>query len=288
MSVQPEILAANGLRDFLLAKLPAKVAEVNAARFAAIRARTPGPYTVPASPNLTLGISVTGNDANFTTVTLTTGPRTTAQLVSQINTAMGATVASADADDHLVLTSPTAPTGSTRSKLWLRGNGTTDCNTAFGWDAGGEKELLTALLAPTRKGCRLGLPPHPDFGPGGTIVCIIGQGKVLLQQPIRKDQHLVELELDVLRIEPEENTSTEGAQQSVRCVRELLLSTEGRQLGRARNGDVMLATIERSAMKFTPMQFVSTSTPPKQILNPWFRGAALQVRVRVNERPSQT
>lgn len=284
MSVQPESLAANSLRDFLLAQLPAKVTAVNATRFATVRARTPGPYTIGASA--TLGLSVTPNVATFTGFNVPVGVRSTAQMVTTINTAMGATVAAADADDHLVLASPTAPTGGTRSKLEVRGGTATDCNSVFGWDLGGEKELLTALVAPTRKGCRLGLPPQPDFGPAGVLAVIIGKCRVVPVAPgVRRDQHNVSVEMDVLRIEPEEQTSTEAVLAGIRCVREVLLTTNGRQLGRARNGDILRVDVVSTDVRLTPMKFQSATV---KISNPWFRGAALSLLVRVFERPDQS
>lgn len=288
MSSQVEQLAVSALRDWLLWKLPAKVTAINAARFATLRATTPGPYTIPASA--TLGLSHTANSATFTSVALTAGSRTTAQLVTEINAAIGGATASADSADRLLLTSPAAPTASTPSKYFVRGGTATDCNSVFGWDAGGEKELLTALVAPGRKGVCNGLPLQPDFGPAGVVAIILGNRSGKPVAPAsgspRRDEHLVVVDLDVLRIEPQQQTSAtrEHIESALRCVREVLLTDEGRMLGRATNGDVLRVDILSAVISATPHVFKSK----QPISNPRFEGAAVQLAIRVYERPSAT
>ncbi len=280
-----EQLAARALRDWLLWQLPAKVTAVNAARFASVRAATPGPYTIPSGA--TLGLSWTYNDAGFEAFAVTAGSRTTAQMVTQINAETGTSVASADADDRLLVTSALAPTAAAPSKLWVRGGTSTDCNSVFGWDPGGEKELLTALVAPGLKGVCNGLPQQPDFGPAGVVAVVIGtrSSKPVSGGP-RRDEFTVTLDLDVLRIDPQQQASRtrEHIESAVRCVREVLLTTAGRQLGRARNGDIMLVDVLSTVVSATPHKFKSK----EPISNPLFEGAAMQLSVRVNERPASS
>lgn len=282
MTVLAEKLAAQAFRDWLLWKLPAKVVEVNAERFASIRAATPGPYTIPA--NATLGFSHTFNNAALTGFAVTAGSRTTAQMVTQINAAMGGTPASADADDRLLYTSPLAPTGTTPSKVWVRGGTSTDCNSVFGWDAGGEKEVLTALVAPGLKGVCNGLPQLPDFGPAGVVAVIIGNrsSKPTPGGP-RRHQFAVAMDVDIIRIETQQqvNKTKEHIESAVRCVREVLLTTAGRQLGRARSGDIMLVEIGDVHVSGTTHKFLSKPPPA----NPNFEGAAMKLQIRVNETP---
>lgn len=280
-----EQLAADALTAWLLWQLPAKVAAVNAARFASVRASTPGPYTIPA--NGTLGLSRSFNAQTFTSISLTAGIRTTAELVTLINAGMGATVASADDDDRLLLTSPLAPTASAPSKMWVRGGTSSDCNALFGWDTGGEKELLTALVAPTRKGVCNGLPQLPDFGPPGVVAVVIGNRS---SRPgaggPRADKNVVTLDIDILRIEPQQQVhkTREHIESAVRCVREVLLTTDGRQLGRARYGDISLVELGPVTIQATPHRFKSK----EPILNPLFEGAAMQLSIKLFERPAAT
>lgn len=280
---QVEALVTNALRDWLLWQLPAKVASINGIRFATLRATTPGPYTIPASA--TLGLSHTFNNATFTAFSVPSGSRTTAQMVTTINTAMGGTPASADADDRLLYTSPTAPVAATPSKVWLRGGTATDCNSIFGWDPGGEKELVTALVTPQRKGVRKGLPQVPDFGPAGTVAVIIGNcsSKPSPGGP-RRDQHYVTVDMDIIRVDTQQQDSAEPIEAAVRCVREVLLTDAGRQLGRARNGDIALTEIPEALVSPTGREFKSKQTMP----TPYFRGAVMRLGVRVFERPAAT
>lgn len=286
MSVLVEQLAVRMFREFMLWHLPAKVAAVNATRFASLKASTPGPYTITAGQ--TLGIAPTYASTTFTNIALTTGSRTTAQLVSQINAAMSATIASADEQDRLVLTSTHAP-DATPSKLWLRPNVATDANATFGWDPGGEKAQTTQLVAPGLKGVRNGLPLVPDFGPSGVVAVIVGnRSSVPLAR--RAMKHQVTLDVDVVRAEGTQNNDTrEGIESAVRCVRELILTDAGGQLGDAPvNGEtrIQLAEFGPVTVSGAPHQF--RNKEQKALSNPYFEGAAMQLKVLVFERPATT
>lgn len=290
MSVLAEQIACDKLRDWLLLKLPAKVTAVNLTRSAFILAPLAGPYTFAAGA--TLGICQTENSEVFVQTTLSTGAMSTADVVTAINTAMGATVASADYADRLLLTSTTAPSGSTASALSIRGGvNATDANTVFGWDAGGEKEVSTPLVAPTSRGVTNGLPLQPDFGPSGVnggspIVCIIGDRASRPVIPaVRRDEYIVTVDLSVLRVEPQQQVhrNREHIHAAVRCVREILLQDAGRTLGRAQFGDIMLVSETQCKIAALPFKFFENKNSP--VVSPLFDGASMMLEIRVFERP---
>ena len=289
MSVTAELIARSALRDYLLLRLPAKVTEVNATRAATLRAPWAGPYTIPAAS--TMGLSVTGSDASFTAFTVTAGSRTTAQMVTEINTAMAGSPASADADDRLLITSPTAPSTTVPSAVKLRGTTSTDCNAVFGWDKGGEKEVTTALIAPSSRGVADGWPQVLDFGPGAAIgapiCCVIGDSSTAPVRPDpRRDEHVVTLDLTVLRLEGLglSHRNREPILSSLRCVREVLLGeTAGRMLGRAGLGDVQMVSEVAAKVAAKPYSFGSPKSP-----GPLFDVAVLVLAIRVFGRPGAT
>ncbi len=169
--------------------------------------------------------------------------------------------------------------------LWVRGGTSTDCNSVFGWDPGGEKEALTALVAPGLKGVCNGLPQLPDFGPAGVIAVVIGtrSSRPLPGGP-RRDEFLVTVDLDILRIDPQQQASRtrEHIESSVRCVREVILTDAGRQLGRVPG--IVLCDFLGCVISATPHVFKSK----EPIANPRYEGAALQLSIRVFERPGAT
>ncbi len=262
---------------------------MNADRCAVLRAATAGPYTIPAGA--TLGLSVTGSDASFTGFNVTSGSRTTAQMVTAINTAMGGTPASADSADRLTITSPTAPSTTVPSAVKLRGGiNATDCNTAFGWDKGGEKVANTAIIAPASRGVLDGWPQVPDFGPtsaiGTPIVIVIGDrdSKPVTPDP-RRDEYVVTLDLTVMRAEGLGlvHRNREPISAALRCVREVLLQDAGRQLGRASVGDIMFVGEKSARIAAKPFSFGNSNSP-----NPLFDVAVMLLEVRVFERPGAT
>lgn len=291
MPVLAEQIAAQALRDWLLWKLPAKVTAVNAARAAALRAPFAGPYVIPASPNNKLAIGVTANDETVVQATLTAGSRTAAQLATDINATGGlAGVASADDDGRLLLTSPSAPTTTAPSIIRVRGSGANDVNTVLGWDKGGEKVMVSALIAPAARGILDGWPSVPDFGPGSTVgspisVVIDDSDLVPVKPDVRRDENTVTFSLTILRAEglSQVHRNREPIRSAVRCVREVLYQDAGRTLGRARSGDIMLVTERRCRIAAKPFSFGNPKSP-----NPLFDVAVMVVDVRVFERPAAT
>lgn len=256
--IEPEALAARALRDWLLWKLPASCATINAARAAYLRAPGPGPYTIPASAVLKLGLTAT-----TTNVSLTAGSHTTAQLVTEINTAMGATIASADTDDKLLLTSTTAPSfhattlAPTNSGLII-GADTTGANVALGFERGGQRAVTTPVLPPGPDGVCDGFPVAGLFNPSA-----LGKGRVLVtigqrtSQPTQDNPRRFEwdtlLDCAVFRDEPQQvqHQTREGIQAALAAVRNTFLTDAGMQLGRP--NEVMYA--RAGEVKVSPVSF---------------------------------
>lgn len=264
--ISPEATAAQLLREWLLQELPASIATVNAARAAVLRTPGPGPFTIPASG--ALKVSATDKAGLTTTIALTSGSRTTAQLVTQINATVTG-LASADADDHLLLTSPTAPswtasTGAIVNSVVAAGADTTDVNTALGWDVGGESVIRTALVPPGPRGVCDGLPLGTYFDPSqigkGRVLVTIGgrEGKPKGDNP-RNREWDVALELGIFRAEPLEvtNQTREPIQAALRAVRAVLHTDAGMSLGPAGLragvglGRILSANISGQSLTFT-------------------------------------
>lgn len=283
MSVLVEDIAASALRRFLLRWLPSKVAEVNATRAAVLESTGVEPFVVTSGMKLQVCAESPAAPAE---VTLTTGSRTAAQVAADINgVVLGA--ASADADGRLLI-SGSAPLSSTSyagvaSDLDGSGN-STGANALFGWDAGGEGVTRAPLVAPGYRGVADGWPLLNDLGRGFWV--IIGDRESVPVQPsLRKDEHLVALELGIFCPVTNEQVhrDREAIQACVRCVRELVLTDAGRQFGRAAHNDVMLAEEKSARIPGRPWKFRGNDAP-----NALFDVAALQLNVRVFERPASS
>lgn len=284
MSVLVEQLCARVLREYLLANLPAKVASVNADRAPVLKAALAGPYNV--SGTKVLKISKLGVDTGYvTTAALTVGAaRTATQISAEIEATVGlAGVASADAEGRLLLTG-SAPTGTVNTVIAV-GKVTNGANALFGWDGGGEKLVHAPLVAPGFKGIADGLPVFPDMGPGFWL--IIGKrSSIPVRQAgsvVRTDQYQVGLELGLMfrEMNVQSHRSREGIQSCVRCVRELLLTNAGRQLGRAGTGDIILVEEKSCTVEGTPFAFKGKDGPPGL-----FDRALMLLSIRVHERPA--
>jgi len=286
--IAPEQVAAEGLRDFLLLKLPAKCVEVNLSRAAVLRAPWAGPFTIGAGK--TLGIGVTATDKTFRTVTLTAGAaRTAADVAADINATSGlAGTAVVDGAGRWFVTSPTPPSASTTSKVELRGGLGTDANTVFGFDSVGAKEVRSAILPPFGTNVFDGWPITPVFtgkAPSGSMLAIvIGERKSKpMQGGPRRDEHYVAMDLTLLRTENGGGPSRtrEAIQSCVRCVREILLSD--RTLGAEfapKTGVTITFTEDTGAfISAKPISFTKD-------FNPLYDTAVLQLAVRVFARSS--
>ncbi len=145
MALAAYTTARTALRSYLLAALPGKMAALNALRAASITSRIQN-FTIPASAVLKLSTQ----GAATSSVPLTAGTRTAAQIVTDI-TAVLAGIAATDSQGRVVITSATAPSGSpltgTRSQVTL-GADTTGANAALGWSVGGNTIIRAPVAAP--------------------------------------------------------------------------------------------------------------------------------------------
>jgi hypothetical protein len=286
VSVLAEQIAARALRRYLLSELPAKVAEVNATRAPVLESPYKGPFTISGTKKLR--VSLSGIDTgHLTTAALIVGAaRTAAQIAAEVNATAGlAGVASADSDGRLLLTGAAPSSGNSVVALGSDDPTAAGSNAVFGWDAGGERVLTHALVAPTFKGVADGLPFFPDMGPGFWL--IIGKRTSVpvrrANSTVRTDEYQVGLELGFMFRETnvQSHRSREGISSCVRCVRELLLSNTGRQLGRAQPGDIVLVEEKNCTIEGMPYSFKGKDQPKG-----FFDRALMLLSIRVFERPT--
>jgi hypothetical protein len=294
MIIEPEARAARYLREWLLWKLPAACVAVNLLRAATLLAPGPGPYTIPSGAKLKL--SLTGKSSTeMTEVTLTSGSRTTAQLVTEINTAMGASVASADTEDRLLLTSTTPPsfvavTLVATDSIIAVGYDETGANDALGFESGGQHMTTTPVTPPAPDGVCDGFPSGGFFVPGaigkGRIAVTIGErvSNPTDRSPRRAETDII-LDLGIFRSEPSGavHQSREGIQAALRCVRACLTTDAGKQLGKP--NEVMLA-LEQSA-RISPWAFQQQQAGDSPG-GPLFDAASMKLGVRVFQQPDIT
>lgn len=279
MSIKAEYLAVDALAAWLRLQLPAEVAAVNLTRQAVLRAPVAGPYTIPGSASLKLSLTKKDDPAP-TSCALTSGSQSAATLATNVNTAMGASVASADSDGRFVLTSTVAPSGTTPSAVSVLSD-STGANAALGWDAGGEYVVNPALVAPGHRNVMDGWPQVLD-AKAGFIVVIGRRSATPIDPQTRRMEHVVTLELALFRpaTQQENHRNREAMHACLQCVRDVLTTDDGRQLGHKSTGDIVLVELGKGvveAMRFQPMQ-------KGKPFGPAFDSAALTVYVKTYER----
>lgn len=279
-AVNVEQIAADALREHLLLAMPAKCAEVNLTRGAVLTAPWAGPFLIPAGA--TLGIGVVANNATFKNVPLTAGAaQTSAQVAADINAVTGLVgTAAVDDQGRWSVTSPTPPSSSIDSKVELRGTVATDLNATFGFGKGGAKVINSALLAPTYECAFDGWPVTPVFAPraavGAYIAFVVGD-RTAKPRPggPRIDQHIIAMDLTILRLDvAEQHRRREAIQSAMRCVRECLLSNDGRTL------DARAMLVEEVDGHVSAKPFAFTKD-----FNPLYDGAVLNLSVKIYARP---
>ncbi len=279
-AVNVEQIAADALREHLLLAMPAKVAEVNLTRGAVLTAPWAGPFVVPAGS--TLGIGVVAGNATFKNVPLTTGAvQTSAQVAADINAVTGLVgTAAVDDQGRWYVTSPTPPSAAADSKVELRGGTATDLNATFGFSKGGAKVINSALLAPTYECAFDGWPVTPVFAPrsavGAYVAFVVGDRKAKPREGgPRIDQHIVAMDLTILRLDvAEQHRRREAIQSAMRCVRVCLLSDNGRTL----DGRALVVLEVDGHVSAKPFSFTKD-------LNPLYDGAVLNLSVKIFARP---
>lgn len=273
-NITVEQLAVTALREWLLLQLPAKVAAVNAQRFAVLKAPIAGPYVIP--PNAKLHHSSTRIEGPWTDIALTSGTRSATQVAADVELVVPG-IASADAFGRLALTAAAAPIVGTDSLVAL-GPDTTGANAALGFDAGGERAQTSALVCPGYKGVADGTPMHPDMGPGFWL--ILGDAlSVPVRPDVRRDEYTVAISLALSVPVPSGSMhrTREHLRAAMRCVREVLFNdptSQGRTLGGVLG--IQLVTETQALVKSRPVQF-------KEMPNAMFSRAQFQLNVRVYE-----
>lgn len=235
-------LAASSLREYLLATLPAQVTAKNLTRAATLTTPQAGPWTIPASGS----ISVTLNGTDYTACALTSGSQTAAQLASTVNTAMGATVASALTDGRLRLTSTTPPVSpSTNSVIGIAADAS-GAAAILGFDAAGEMQTRAPLVAPTNAGIMDGEPQvMPPFSAGRMVVILRDREDAEVQ--LRRDERLATLEMLVYVPLATQNyhADREEIQAACACILNVLATTSGRQFARTSTNDVGFTSVKQ-------------------------------------------
>jgi hypothetical protein len=272
-TVTVEDVATKALRKWLLQTLPAKCAELNLLRKAAVEAPLVGPYVVPVGA--VLKVSTTGRDVGAVFYPLTAGSRSASQVAADIN---GVTpgLATVDSDGRVTLTSSTAPLApSTSSVLNVMLDGT-GANEALGLDAGGEFCIRTPLVAPTAAGVSIGEPPYTSMSKGLWIIIGDIESQLVESNP-RRHEHLLSLDVTIMRadVNAANLNGREHVYAAVRAVREVLSTRDGRQFGRAGQGDIVLALEGNTRVSGRPIAF---SSADKRL---HFDGALMRLGIRV-------
>jgi hypothetical protein len=143
---------------------------------------------------------------------------------------------------------------------------------------------VQALTSPNWRGVTDGWPRTvPDMGQGFWV--ILGERTVAPTHPgPRRDTFNVTVQAEVWRpisANATPSRSSEALSSAVRAVRELLLSTTGRYLGREGANDVQLADVSRAVLTGVPRTFADQP-------NVSFDIARLTITVRVFQRTSVT
>lgn len=282
MSQRVEQAAADALRAFLLLRLPARVAAVNATRAAVLTAPWAGPYVIPIGAVLGVGavpLYISLNPDLYV-------ERTAADLADDIN-AWVPGIASADADGRLVLTDLSTPEPGAPSVMAIGvDNGgevdgaPTGSNAALGFNPGGERVVRSALAAPSLRGVMDGWPVTADFQGGGVINIVIGDRSSDDIGEKRRNEKLVGLDVTILWADPASarHRNREGIASAVRCVREVINTDQ--TLGRAAFGDIVYCDDGPCQISGLPFNFGSEKGAPLL-----FDGASMRIDVKVFERP---
>lgn len=256
MTISASALTASALREFLLASLPAQVATRNASRAAKLTTPQAGPWALPSGAE----ISVSLNNSTFTTVALTSGSRTAAQIAAEVEATAGlAGVASALTDGRLRFTSTATPSGSDTASAVYLGADTTGAMAALGFDPAGESCVRAPLVAPTSKGIYDGEPLVLDPFANGRMLLVLGdRSDVGVPNELRRDERLatVVMRVFVPASRQDYHASREEIQSAVECVVDAISTTSGRQLARAADGDVGFVQVKSVKVAGAPFSNV--------------------------------
>ena len=269
-------VAAKALREYLLAYLPAQVAVVNLTRAASLTTPAAGSWTIPAAASLSLSL----DNTTFTACALTAGSRSASQIATEVNTAMGVTVATALTDGRLKLTSTTTPTGPDTASIMSLASDSTGANLALGFDPGGDSCVRAPLVTPTSKGLCDGEPTGPmePYAQGRMVVVIMDRSDVAVAAELRREERLATLNVRVyVPMIRQQYQTREEIQAACECILDVISSTTGRYLGRSADGDV--GFVQCKSLK------VSGSSWQAKGLNLLLDMAELVITARVFQRP---
>lgn len=276
----PEQIAVDALRTYLLAKVPAKLDALNADREAVLKSAYIERFNIPSNAVLKVSSSRAGAP---TVVALPSGAAVQAlAVVDAINAeAPPGLVASRDDDGRVQLTATALPAAGAPSVVSVRAD-TTGANGAFGWSAGGEHVLRVDVRAPNWRNFIDGSWPAkiPESNDRGFVIALTNRDtRPWPSAPnLRRDEWLTTFTAEVLFPHQSDlpNADREALTTCAQAVRQVILTTEGRQLGRAGKGDVMLADV--SSVRIAPVSFKT----PEGLR---FDVALFTITVRVFQRP---
>lgn len=284
MSVNPEALAVEKLRAYLLAKLPARATAINATRAAAIRAPLAGPYVIGASSKV-LAVSLSREGA-LTEVTLTTGTRTAAQVAAEVGAGVAGVTATADGD-HLLITSDTAPaigatlSADTSSSLRVGAPSANSANAVFGFEANGYHVVRSPIRAPGLTQFRDGTNTPPD-GKAGAFWVVVQDRTTTITPDMRQQRDEYNVTLRASLFCPSgtaEHRSRDRIMACVQAVREVLTTAEGRALGAGSSG-VALCLVQSVSVLGDSFAFTNERAP-----NASFDVATMTLLVRIYQTP---
>lgn len=273
--VNPEAIACSMLREYLLAYMPLRLADINSARRATVKSATLGPWAI-SSGQLTLA---TARGAAGSAVTLPTGPAVSAATIAAaITTAAIGVDAYGDSAGRLVLLSGDDVTSTGSSALVVLPGAS---NFLFGWPAEGCHDVRGLINEPTWKSVMDGWPVGiPD---AKTMSIILGDRDTTPLGGYRRDEYLVTVELAVWNVDAAVtgHRTREAIQACVQCVREVLESDEGRRLGDV-TGVIQHVSVGRVRVRGMPF---SAFDEQRRLIGPPSDVASMQVQVKVFARP---
>jgi hypothetical protein len=253
--IGPEQRVVEALTEYWRRYLPAKVTQLNLLRASVLKSALAGPFTIPVGAALRL--SAVSQESSPTSVALPSGSVTAAAIAAAINLVpVPGLTASADEVGRLVLAAAAPSTGAPSVVVVARDSGPTGSNVALGWAEGGEHVQTSALVAPSWRGVVDGRAmTAPDMGQGFWV--FLGNRTVRPTHPgVRRNTFNVVVQCEVWRpfsAHAPPHRTREGITACVRACRELVLTEDGRYLGRQGAGDVQLADVSEAVISGDPI-----------------------------------
>lgn len=261
--IGPEQRVVEALTEYWRRYLPAKVAQLNALRQSVLKSALAGPFTI--APGAVLKLSAASQEATPVSVTLPSGSVTAAAIATAINaTPVPNITASADTAGRLVLTGPAPAAGAPSIVIVARnstGSVSSGVNEIFGWSEGGEHVQTAALVSPNWRGIVDGRAmTAPDMGQGFWV--LLGARTTRpTHEGVRRNTFKVTIAVEVWRpfsAHQPPHRSREGITACVRACRELVLTEDGRYLGRQGGGDIQLADVSEGVISGDPISLQET------------------------------